>query len=125
MNTMHPAIHELKKRLLDRYGERLVRFIVHGSYARGEHTPESDIDIMISLNHPVDYQLKFAIWNWDGTNTERCYVSRWRIKNRATNCAIFSNKSNDGRKSSTALQLSQGNQKWGKIPALFRPSSPC
>ncbi len=63
MNTMHPAIHELKKRLLDRYGGRLVRFIVHGSYARGEHTPDSDIDIMISLTGDVNSQTEIDIWN--------------------------------------------------------------
>ncbi len=60
---MHPAIHELKKRLLDRYGERLVRFIVHGSYARGEHTPESDIDIVVTFKGKVDSDMEWEIWN--------------------------------------------------------------
>lgn len=32
------------------YGDRLDRIILYGSYARGDNTEESDIDIMIILN---------------------------------------------------------------------------
>lgn len=41
------AIGELKKILSEKYG--LLDFRVFGSKARGEDTPESDIDIMIEL----------------------------------------------------------------------------
>ncbi len=59
---MHPAIFELKKRLEERYGERLVRFIVFGSYIRGENTPESDIDILVTLKGEVDSKTEIGIW---------------------------------------------------------------
>ncbi len=58
---MHPAIFELKKRLEERYGERLVRFIVFGSYIRGDNTPESDIDILVTLKGHVDWKTKFEV----------------------------------------------------------------
>lgn len=32
------------------YGDKLNRIILYGSYARGDHTDESDIDIMIVLD---------------------------------------------------------------------------
>lgn len=40
---MHPAIMDRKTRLLNRYGERLAHFIVHGSYLRGKYTPVSKL----------------------------------------------------------------------------------
>ncbi len=58
---MHEAVLELKKRLRHRYGDRLVRFIVFGSYARGEHTADSDIDILITLTGQVDWNLECEI----------------------------------------------------------------
>ncbi len=60
---MHPAVLELKKRLQDRYGDRLVRFLVFGSYARGEQTPELDIDLFVTLQGIVDTKTKFTIWD--------------------------------------------------------------
>jgi predicted nucleotidyltransferase len=32
------------------YGDRLLKIILYGSYARGEQTPESDVDLMVVLN---------------------------------------------------------------------------
>jgi len=58
---MHPAVLELKQRLQDRYGDRLVRFIVFGSYARGDHAPDSDIDVLVTLTGLVDWNLKCKI----------------------------------------------------------------
>ena len=60
---MHPAVFELKKRLLERYGDRLARFLVFGSYARGEQTPESDIDIFVTLQETVNWKTEFAVWD--------------------------------------------------------------
>ena len=37
-------------RLFDLLGDKLDRVILFGSYARGDFTPESDIDIMVILN---------------------------------------------------------------------------
>ncbi|MEW6237199.1 MAG: nucleotidyltransferase domain-containing protein [Candidatus Omnitrophota bacterium] len=58
---MHPAVLELKQKLLDRYGDRLVRFIVFGSYARGDAAPDSDIDILITMNGPVNWDFECEI----------------------------------------------------------------
>lgn len=60
---MHPAIHAFKQNLIEQYGDRLVRFTVFGYYARNEHTPDSDIDILVTLTGIVDWQLEFAIWD--------------------------------------------------------------
>lgn len=36
------------------YGERLARAVLFGSYARGEATPESDLDVLVVLRGEVD-----------------------------------------------------------------------
>lgn len=36
------------------YGDKLNKIILYGSYARGDNTEESDIDIMIVLNCDMD-----------------------------------------------------------------------
>lgn len=45
------AVKNASKRL---YGDKLDRIILFGSYARGDNTEESDIDIMIVLNCETD-----------------------------------------------------------------------
>jgi predicted nucleotidyltransferase len=42
-------IHELKSGLEKRYGSRLKGVVLFGSYARGEETKDSDIDIAVIL----------------------------------------------------------------------------
>ena len=44
---------EIKHRLASIYGERLRGVFLYGSEARGEALEESDIDVMIVLNGPV------------------------------------------------------------------------
>ncbi|MCI8622664.1 MAG: nucleotidyltransferase domain-containing protein [Clostridiaceae bacterium] len=41
------------------YGNRLEKIILYGSYARGDNTQESDIDIMLLLNGNVFEIKKF------------------------------------------------------------------
>jgi len=36
------------------YGDRLVQILLYGSQARGEAGPDSDIDVLIVLQDPVD-----------------------------------------------------------------------
>jgi len=41
-----PLLAELKVRLQEFYGERLVKLVLFGSRARGDYEPESDIDVL-------------------------------------------------------------------------------
>jgi len=47
-------LQELKASLVNLYGDRLFAMILFGSQARGEATPDSDIDVMAVLNDPVN-----------------------------------------------------------------------
>jgi uncharacterized protein len=38
-----------------RYGNRLHRVLLFGSLARGDETPDSDIDLLVVLSAPVDH----------------------------------------------------------------------
>jgi len=38
------------ERTIDVFRDKLIKIILYGSYARGDFTPESDIDMMILLN---------------------------------------------------------------------------
>lgn len=46
---------EIKERLQAHHGNRLRGVILYGSEARGDTTPESDIDVLVLLEDPVDY----------------------------------------------------------------------
>lgn len=41
------ALSELKSALEELLGDRLVRFVLYGSRARGDYDPESDVDVAI------------------------------------------------------------------------------
>ena len=43
------ALAELKRRLRERFGERLLRFVLFGSRARGEGNEESDLDVLLVI----------------------------------------------------------------------------
>lgn len=53
--TEHVAeiVAELRDRLEELYGERLERVILFGSQARGDATPESDVDVLVVLEGEV------------------------------------------------------------------------
>ncbi len=48
-------LSKLRLGLEDLYGERLEDVYLFGSYARGEATPESDVDILVVLDEVADY----------------------------------------------------------------------
>ena len=52
-NRIKAIIAELKKKLEDLYGSRLKQLIVYGSYARGQQTDDSDIDIAVVLDGDI------------------------------------------------------------------------
>lgn len=52
---LRQILDELRARLEEIYGPRLDRVILYGSHARGEATPDSDIDILIVLSGQLDH----------------------------------------------------------------------
>jgi predicted nucleotidyltransferase len=44
------ALAEAKERLRATYGDRLRRVVLYGSYARGDATPDSDVDVLVVLD---------------------------------------------------------------------------
>lgn len=48
------ALDELRAKLAQMYGARLRRLILYGSYARGEATPGSDVDVLVVLGGAVE-----------------------------------------------------------------------
>lgn len=47
----HPILRPLTRELKKIYGSRLQKVVLFGSYARGEATPASDIDILVVLDN--------------------------------------------------------------------------
>ncbi|MCS7301721.1 MAG: nucleotidyltransferase family protein [Fimbriimonadales bacterium] len=47
--------------LRERYGVKSLR--IFGSYARGEQTPESDVDILVELEKPIGLRY-FELWDY-------------------------------------------------------------
>lgn len=47
---LHTVLEEVKDRSERTFGQMLSKIILYGSYARGDYTDESDIDIMIILD---------------------------------------------------------------------------
>lgn len=53
-SELQTVLKEVKDASKQLYGNKLNRIILYGSYARGDNTEESDIDIMIVLNCDTD-----------------------------------------------------------------------
>jgi predicted nucleotidyltransferase len=54
MTAMQTTLSRCRALLAQHYGPRLKQVILFGSAARGEATPESDIDLLVVLEGPVD-----------------------------------------------------------------------
>ncbi|MEK7405700.1 MAG: nucleotidyltransferase domain-containing protein [Acidobacteriota bacterium] len=56
-STVNPKVKailaELRRRLEELYGDRLVKMILYGSHARGDARQYSDIDVLVVLKGPV------------------------------------------------------------------------
>lgn len=51
--NLREILNELRGRLIEHYGDRLVDVVLFGSQARGDATPGSDIDVMVVLKGDV------------------------------------------------------------------------
>lgn len=51
LNDIKNIIKSYEKKLKEEY--KVVKFFLFGSYARGEQTPESDIDLLVELQEPI------------------------------------------------------------------------
>lgn len=51
---LQTILTELRAKLALLYGDRLVNVVLFGSQARGDATPESDIDVMVVLKGKVN-----------------------------------------------------------------------
>ena len=52
---MNQIASKCKERLAAHYGDRLRGVVLHGSTARDEAAPSSDIDLLVLLKEPFDY----------------------------------------------------------------------
>ena len=55
--TSRKVVQDMKKEMI--YGEALVRITLFGSYARGDFTDESDIDIFVIVDLAEDELIRF------------------------------------------------------------------
>ena len=46
---------EIKRRLVAAHGPRLRGIVLYGSEVRGEARPDSDLDVLVLLDGPIDY----------------------------------------------------------------------
>ena len=53
--ALYPTLIHCKQQLMQHYGPVFDALILYGSAARGELTPDSDIDLLVLLNSPLDY----------------------------------------------------------------------
>jgi len=53
--TTAELLSEIKNRLSQAHGQRLRGVIMYGSEARGQARPDSDVDVLVLLDDPVDY----------------------------------------------------------------------
>ncbi|MGJ3250527.1 MAG: nucleotidyltransferase domain-containing protein [Elainellaceae cyanobacterium] len=53
-NTLSPVLNTLKQYLQAQYQTRLRQVVLFGSHARQQATTDSDVDVLIVLDDPVD-----------------------------------------------------------------------
>jgi len=53
--TREELLTEIRSRLEKAHGRRLRGIVLYGSEARGDAGPDSDIDLLVLLDGPIDY----------------------------------------------------------------------
>jgi len=53
--VLDPVLVRLKKELTALYGARLKQILLYGSRARGDHREDSDYDVLVVLEPPLDF----------------------------------------------------------------------
>jgi predicted nucleotidyltransferase len=52
--AIQDVVHMFARDMRNVFGDKLVRVIVYGSYARGDYTKDSDVDVMVLVDIPRD-----------------------------------------------------------------------
>ena len=47
-------VNQVKSHLIGRYGDKIREIILYGSYARGEATKDSDIDLLVLIDDSIN-----------------------------------------------------------------------
>ncbi len=74
--TREQLLKEIKARLSKAHGNRLFGVVLYGSEARGTAGPDSDIDVLVLLEGPVNYGRDLE------TNLEVLYPLSFQIERR-------------------------------------------
>jgi len=54
MDEIREVAERLWTHLKEQYGSKVLRVILYGSHARGSATPESDVDVLVVVDDPLD-----------------------------------------------------------------------
>ncbi len=60
-NVLNEVLTKLRKEAETVFGENLREMILYGSYARGDNTNESDIDVMFIVDIPVEAEIENSL----------------------------------------------------------------
>lgn len=85
------ALVEARRQLAELYGDRLVRAVLYGSYARSEAGLQSDVDVLVVLRDPVaDYPeikrlagMELELWERHGVDVHLMPFSAARYDDSA------------------------------------------
>lgn len=53
-NKVKQLVKQIKKCLIKKYGEKIKQVLIYGSYARGEFTKDSDIDVLVVIDDSLN-----------------------------------------------------------------------
>jgi len=95
-------LKEIKARLQEAHGRRLKGVVLYGSTARGDAGPDSDIDVLVLLEDPIDFGRDLE------ANIDALYPLSVRLEKRISakpvsvreyrteNCPLFEHAKRDG-----------------------------